>query len=156
MPNRILKTVHGNIGSTILIVGIYMLGLGITWLIYPTNTRDSGVEWVNESSLPIYGLTAHHVAWWWIISGMAGILGGMFSNNRYMERLGIFATTFAPMLVALLFLGAWVDDVSHTAIISFWSYSFVTAIVLREVSVQHPGVSKKSLEEITGEMEVIS
>lgn len=130
MPHRIIRTIHGTLGDILVIFGVYMIGLGLSWLALPTSSRDSGVQWINESALPVDGLTSAHVAWWWIVGGVLTLVGGLFSKRPLFERVGVAAGIFFPIVVAGLFVGAWADGASRTGIISAWSYLVPSAVIL--------------------------
>ena len=135
MPDRIIRTVDGPTGGLLVIVGIYLLGLGGWWLAQPTESRNSGVEWINESSyIPLSGLTSAHVGWWWLLTGAVALLGGLLSKRKWLERAGIVAAIFGPLLIAGVFVGAWVDGDAPTGGTTAWSYALPAALVVWQLS----------------------
>lgn len=130
MPHRIIRTIHGTLGDILVIFGIYMTGLGLSWFALPTDSRESGVQWINESAIPVTSLTSGHVAVWWIVGGVLTFVGGLFSQRPLFERVGVAAGIFFPFVVAGLFVGGWVDGAAHTGIISAWSYLVPSVVIL--------------------------
>lgn len=154
MPHRIIRTIHGPLGAILVIFGIYMIGLGLSWFAVPTGSRESGVQWINESSLPVTSLTSEHVAWWWIVGGVLTLVGGLFSRRPLLERVGVAAGIVFPFVVAGLFVGAWADGASRTGIISAWSYLVPSVVIL-----WHAFQSESDPEEIrvvTSQMDQVS
>ena len=135
MPDRIIRTIRGPVGGLSVILGLYLIGLGASWIILPSTSREAGVQWINHNTaIPITGLTAAHVAWWWVAGGLVALFGGMFSRCRWAERAAVAAAIFTPITVAALFIGAWVDGSASTGAISAWSYLLPAAIMLWQVS----------------------
>lgn len=135
MPDRIIRTVDGPTGGLLVIVGIYMLGLGWGWLARPTESRNSGVEWINDSAyIPLSGLTSEHVGWWWLLTGAVALLGGLLSKRKWLERAAIVAAIFGPLLIAGVFVGAWVDGDAPTGGTAAWSYALPASLVVWQLS----------------------
>ena len=153
MPHRIIRTIHGTLGDILVIFGIYMIGLGLSWFLLPSNARESGVQWINESSLPVTGLTSEHVAWWWIIGGVLTLVGGLFSQRPLFERVGVAAGIFFPIVVAGLFVGAWADGASRTGIISAWSYLVPSAVILWQA--RQDGSDPGEIRVVTDQMDQV-
>ena len=135
MPDRIIRTVHGPTGGLLVVIGVYLAGLGIQWLASPSSSRAAGVEWINKNPhVPVDGLTSDHVAWWWIIGGAITLIGGLASNQPFAERAAIAAGIFFPAIVAALFVGAWIDGSASHGITTAWSYTLPSVIVAWQVS----------------------
>ena len=135
MPDRIIRTVHGPTGGLLVVIGVYLAGLGIQWLASPSSSRAAGVEWINENRyIPVDGLTSDHVAWWWIIGGAITLIGGLTSNQPLAERAAIAAGIFFPAIVAALFVGAWIDGSASHGITTAWSYTLPSVLVAWQVS----------------------
>jgi len=156
MPDRIIRTIDGPTGGLLTIIGIYLTGLGVSWLIVPSTSREAGVEWVNRSAaIPVDGLTAMHIAWWWIIGGLVTLAGGIFSRCHWAERAAIAAGIITPGLVAALFIGAWVDGTAPTGAISAWSYMFPGVLISWQVSRERRAVEDGHLAH-TGSLPIIT
>lgn len=153
MPHRIIRTIHGTLGDILVIFGIYMIGLGLSWFALPTSSRESGVQWINESVLPVNGMTSGHVAWWWIVGGTLTLVGGLFSRKSLLERMGVAAGIFFPFVVAGLFFGGWVDGASRTGIVSAWSYFVPSAVILW--SALRGSDDPKEIRVVTGQMDQV-
>ncbi|TFI01623.1 hypothetical protein [Micrococcus lylae] len=135
MPDRLIRTIDGPTGGLLTIIGIYLTGLGISWLRMPSTSREAAVEWVNRAPIiPISDLTATHIAWWWIIGGTLTLTGGILSRRHWAERTAIAAGIITPGLVSALFIGAWVDGTAPTGAISAWSYLLPAALISWQVS----------------------
>lgn len=135
MPDRIIRTVHGPTGGLLVVIGVYLAGLGVQWLLSPSTSRAAGVEWINDNRyIPVDGLTSDHVAWWWIIGGAITLIGGLTSNQPFAERAAIAAGIFFPAIVAALFVGAWIDGSAPHGITTAWSYTLPSVLVAWQVS----------------------
>lgn len=135
MPDRIIRTVHGPTGGLLVVIGTYLVGLGVQWLASPSSSRAAGVEWINENRyIPVDGLTSDHVAWWWIIGGTITLIGGLTSNQPLAERAAIAAGIFFPAIIAALFVGAWIDGSASHGITTAWSYTLPSVLVAWQVS----------------------
>lgn len=153
MPHRIIRTIRGTLGDILVIFGVYMIGLGLSWFALPTSSRESGVHWVNESVLPVNGMTSGHIAWWWVVGGVLTLVGGLFSKRPKLERLGVATGIFFPFAVAVLFIGAWVDGASPTGIISAWSYLVPSAVILWQARLNGP--DPEELRVVTSQMDQV-
>ena len=155
MPDRIIRTVHGPTGGLLVIIGAYLLGLGGWWLLVPTESRSAGVQWINDSAhIPITGLTSAHVAWWWTIIGAITLVGGLWSRRAWLERAAIGSAIFGPLLIAAVFIGAWVDGDAPTGGTAAWSYALPSVIVLWQVS--HERRRTERGDTLTGPLPIIS
>lgn len=135
MPDRIIRTVHGPTGGLLVVIGVYLAGLGAQWLLFPSSSRAAGVEWINRNSfVPVGSLTSDHVAWWWIIGGTITLIGGLASSRPLAERAAIAAGIFFPAIVAALFIGAWIDGTAPQGMTTAWSYALPSVIVAWQVS----------------------
>lgn len=154
MPHR--RVYRRDIGSWTILIGIYCLYLGATWLVYPTDNRSAGVEWINASAAPIVGLSATHVAVWWIVGGVLSVVGGLFSRIKPLSALSIAASIFFPSIVAVVFFGGWVDGSTRTGLVSAGSYFFPAAVMIyaifRESHRLRRGLIELPVSDVTGEM----
>ena len=157
MPHR--RQYRRNIGGWAIVIGLYCIYLGVTWFIFPTNARASGVEWINRSTIPISGLSAHHVAVWWMIGGVLSVVGGILSAYKWLSALSVMASIFFPSIVAVIFFGSWVDKTSGTGLVSAGSYLFPAAVmiyaIVRESQRLRRGLVELPVSDVTGEMEVV-
>lgn len=157
MPHR--RQYRRDIGSWAIVIGFYCLYLGITWFIFPTNSRSSGVEWINSSSFPISNLSAHHVSIWWSVGGILSIIGGALSKYKTLSMLSITTSIFFPSMVAVIFLGSWIDGSSKTGLISAGSYLFPSAVMIHAIWKEsyklRKGLVEVPVSEVTGEMKAV-
>lgn len=157
MPHR--RQYRRDIGGWAIVIGVYCIYLGVTWFIFPTSSRASGVEWINKSSFPITGLSAHHVAIWWIIGGVISLVGGILSSHKLMSALSISASIFFPSIVAVVFIGGWVDRSTETGLVSAGSYLFPAVVMIyaifRESQRLRSGLVELPVSDVTGEMEAV-
>ena len=130
MPDRLIRTADGLLGGLLVINGLYLAGLGVSWFYQPTKTRAAGVEWINESILPITTLSWEHVAWSWILGGALSLLGGALSKRRRWERMGVIAASMTPLIVAAVFVGAFIDNSAPAGATTALSYAYAGAIPL--------------------------
>lgn len=137
MPHRLLRPTRSPIAGLIIIMGAYYTLLGASWLVWPTDSRGAGVEWIN-TSVPNLTLQAGHVAAWWILGGVTAIVGGALEARRTLGYIGLAAALITPLIVVALFIGSWVDGSSHTGLISALSYILPPAVLLWHVSAIHP------------------
>ena len=157
MPHR--RQYRRNVGGWATLIGVYCIYLGVTWCLFPTSSRASGVEWINESSIPINGLNAYHVAAWWLIGGISSILGGIFSKHKWCHTLAIVSSIFFPSIVAVIFFGSWVDGSTETGLVSAGSYLFPSAVMInaiwRESRRLRKGLIELPMSDVTGNVEVV-
>lgn len=157
MPHR--RQYRRDVGSWAIVIGIYCLYLGVTWFIFPTDTRSSGVEWMNASVFPVSSLSTYHVATWWLIGGTLSIVGGALSANKAMSLLAIITSVFFPSMVAVVFFGSWVDGSAPTGLVSTGSYLFPAAVmthaIWRESHRLNRGLIELPVSDVTGEMEAV-
>lgn len=157
MPHR--RQYRRDLGGWAIVIGLYCIYLGVTWFIFPTNSRASGVEWINRSTLPISGLSAHHVAVWWMIGGVLSVVGGILSKHKWWSVLSVISSIFFPSIVAVIFFGSWVDKTSETGLVSAGSYLFPAAVmiyaIVRESQRLRRGLIELPVSGITGETEVV-
>lgn len=157
MPHR--RQYRRNVGGWATLIGIYCIYLGVTWCLFPTSSRASGVEWINESSIPINGLNAYHVAAWWLIGGISSILGGIFSKHKWFHMLAIVSSIFFPSIVAVIFFGSWVDGSTETGLVSAGSYLFPSAVMInaiwKESHKLRRGLIELPVSDVTGNTEVV-
>lgn len=155
MPDRFIRTIDGTTGGLLTLVGIYLTGLGVSWLVVPTAGREAGVQWINDHwVIPIDGLTSGHVAWWWLVGGLVTFIGGILSRHHWAERTAIAAAIIAPLLVAALFVGAWVDGSASTGAVSAWSYALPAIIVSWHTSRQRRAAENGELH--TGKLPTVT
>ena len=156
MPHR--RQYRRDIGGWAIVVGVYCIYLGATWFIFPTNSRASGVEWINRSTLPVSGLSAHHVAVWWMIGGVLSVVGGILSAHKWWSVLSAMASIFFPSIVAVMFFGSWVDKTTETGLVSAGSYLFPAVVMIyaifRESQRLRRGLVELPVSDVAGEMEV--
>lgn len=82
----------------LLAFGVGYLGLGFTWIAFPSSGRLSGVNW-----LPV-DLDERHVGFMWIAAGLVALVAGFYAPARpRAERIGFFALQFVPLLLTLWF-----------------------------------------------------
>ena len=157
MPHR--RQYRRDIGGWAILIGVYCIYLGVTWFLFPTSSRASGVEWINESSIPINGLNAYHVAAWWLIGGISSILGGIFSKYNWCHMLAIVSSIFFPSIVAVIFFGSWVDGSTENGLVSAGSYLFPSAVMInaiwRESRRLRKGLIELPMSDVTGNVEVV-
>ena len=83
--------------------GIVFLGIGITWIAFPSSGRLSGVNW-----LPVE-VDETHVGVLWIIAGLTSVIAGFVAPNKpKAERIGFFALEFVPLLLTFWFTIAFI------------------------------------------------
>lgn len=157
MPHR--RIYRRDVGSWAILIGIYCLYLGVTWLLYPTDSRSAGVEWINRSAFPVAGLSATHVAVWWMIGGVLSVVGGVFSRIKTLSVLSIASSIFFPSIVAVVFFGGWVDGSTRTGLVSAGSYFFPAIVMIhviwRESSRLRKGLIEVPVSEVTGEIKAV-
>ena len=129
MPDRLIRTADGLLGGLLVINGLYLAGLGVSWFYQPTKTRAAGVEWINDSILPVT-LSWEHVAWFWILGGALSLLGGVLSKYPRWERTGVIAASMTPLIVSAVFVGAFIDGSAPTGVTAALSYAYAGAIPL--------------------------
>ena len=143
MPHRIIRTIHGPTGGLLVLIGIYLIGLGTQWILFPSSSREAGVEWINRNPMiPLTDLTSTHVAWWWLIGGTLTLTGGLASNIPTAERTAIAAGIFFPAIVAALFIGAWIDGTAPHGVTSAWSYALPSVVIAWQVSRERQRVER--------------
>ena len=130
MPDRLIRTADGLLGGLLVINGLYLASLGVSWFYQPTKNRVAGVEWINDSILPITTLSWEHVAWFWILGGTLSLLGGVHSKRRGWERMGVVAAVMTPLIVSAVFIGAFIDNSAPFGVAAALSYTYAGAIPL--------------------------
>ena len=157
MPHR--RQYRRDVGGWATLIGIYCIYLGVTWFLFPTNSRASGVEWINKSPIPITGLSAYHVAIWWMVGGAISLIGGILSRHKLMSVLSIIASIFFPSIVAVIFFGSWVDKSTETGLVSAGSYLFPAAVMMHAIYRESQRLRKGLIEvpvlDVTGEMKKV-
>lgn len=157
MPHR--RQYRRDVGVWATLIGIYCIYLGLTWFLFPTNSRISGIEWINESTFPVDWLNAYHVATWWLIGGILSILGGIFSKHKWCNAVAVVSSIFFPSIVAVIFFGSWVDGSTETELVSTGTYFFPAIVMVcaiwRESSRLRRGLIELPMSDVTGETEVV-
>lgn len=146
MSTPTARPTRGPTSGLLAVIGVYLAGLGVWWLMHPTESRSAGVQWINDSPLiPVTGLTSAHVAWWWVIGGAIALTGAVASRWSWAERAGVAAAIFCPSVVAAIFVGAWIDGDAPTGGTAAWSYCLPAALTIWHVSAERRRVERGDL-----------
>lgn len=119
MKSDLNRNVTGYMG---MLIGSFYLLLAVSWSIWPTNSRSSGIDWINYSPIPVDNLNATHLVVWWIVGGLVTIAGSVLSLKRNMNGVLIFSSIITPLFVASMFAAAFFGGHSPTGIVSAISY----------------------------------
>lgn len=152
MPHR--SQYRRDISGWAIVVGLYCIFLGITWFLFPTNSRVAGVEWINESAFPISTLSSHHVAAWWMVGGAFSVVGGVLGKYKPWGMLSVVASIFFPSIASVIFFGSWVDNHTGPGLVFAGSYLFPAVVMIyaicRGAYQLRKGVIEISIPDVTG------
>ena len=112
-----------------LLVGTFYMILALSWAVWPTNSRSSGIDWLNHSPIPVHGLSSEHIMIWWAVGGLVTVVGSILALTRRMPGVMIFASILTPMVVASLFAASHFGGHSPTGIVSAISYTLYGMII---------------------------
>lgn len=124
------------ISAYLSLSGLMFVLIGVSWLLFPSHSREAGVDWSPVMTTNIAGVV-------WIIGGLCGLVTGtVFKNWR---AVGFRGLQGASLLMTLLFLcsaiiGIIPEDViaggRPESIITAISYGtfWVSAVVMSQVS----------------------
>lgn len=126
MKSELHHSVSGYLG---LLIGTFYMFLALSWAIWPTNARSSGIDWVNHSPVPIHELSPDHIMIWWALGGLSTVVGSILTFTHKLSGILIFASILTPMIIASLFAAAFFGGHSETGIVSAFSYTLYGLIV---------------------------
>lgn len=98
----------------LLMWGLVFCLIGYSWIAAPTASRLAGISWV-----PI-PLNEQVVGTAWLLAGIFALVGAFV--RRSLPPLAI-VPAFIPLLVALIFLGSYVDSWDVNRLVSVVSYA---------------------------------
>lgn len=104
MPDRVLKYADGIYGGLLVLLGVYYLGMGVSWVIYPSQSRVAGVEW---AGVPDWAIHPWSVAAAWFFAGLVCIIGGAFTRTRWVEVFVGQVAVLVPFVLGAFFATAW-------------------------------------------------
>ena len=105
MPDRIIRTAGGIYGGLLMILGVYYLGMGISWAVYQTESRVAGISW---AAVPDWLVHPWSVAALWLFAGIACLVGGALSKNRVIAIIVGQISVLVPFVLGAFFAAAWV------------------------------------------------
>lgn len=126
MKSDLNRSVSGYLG---LLVGTFYVILALSWAIWPTNSRSSGIDWLNHSPIPVSNLSANHIMIWWAVGGIITVAGSVLTFTHKSSGIMIFASILTPMVVASLFTAAYFGGHSPSGIVSAISYALYGLLI---------------------------
>lgn len=118
----------------LLIVGLFYVLIGATWVLFQSPSRMAGIDWFNF-------LTSDMVGGVWVVSGLLSIIAS-FRVSHPFKQLGFFMLILTPTLMGMYFFMSWLIYVlpwisnqgyerAGVTTISYWTYSTAALIVAR-------------------------
>ena len=124
MPDRVIRSADGFYGGLLMILGVYYLGLGVSWMEHQTESRVAGIAW---AAVPDWLVHPWSVAALWFFAGAVCLVGGALSKNRVIEIIVGQVAVLVPFILGAFFAAAWVltpYGYAHapTGLTTAWSY----------------------------------
>lgn len=121
MFSREYPLVHAVLAAIQAVVSVVCLLQAATWAGGTTESRLAGISWVSVS--------AGQVATAWAVTGILGMVGA-FARYRPLQTAGVLALGVGPLLIAMAFMGAWLQGSSPNGWVTAASYASWSAVAV--------------------------
>ena len=111
-----LKTLMSRV---LLLWGIAFSYMGVSWIVAPTKSRLEGISWMPFINEQVVGCA-------WLLAGLCALVGAFW--RRTLPPLAA-VPTLIPILIALIFLGAYITTGNFNRLSSVVAYASMGASI---------------------------